>query len=67
MRALENIIKSQDEDIANRERMAESKGEQIRRRFASVDGKIADLKSQGGMLAARMGAQPSAGGGGESS
>jgi flagellar hook-associated protein 2 len=67
MRALENIIKSQDEDIANRERTAESKGEQIRRRFASMDGKIADLKSQGGMLAARMGAQPSAGGGGESS
>ena len=65
MRALENIIKSQDEDIANRERTAESKGEQIRRRFASLDGKIADLKSQGGMLAARMGAQPSAGGGGE--
>ena len=67
MRALENIIKSQDEDITNRERTAESKGEQIRRRFASLDGKIADLKSQGGMLAARMGAQPSAGGGGESS
>ena len=63
LRALDNIIKSQDEDIERRERQAESKGEMIRRRFASLDGQIANMKSQGNFLAARMGApQPSGGG-----
>lgn len=62
MRALDNIIKSQDEDIERRERQAESKGETIRRRFASLDGQIANMKSQGGILAARMGGAPSGGG-----
>ncbi len=63
LRALDGIIKSQDEDIARRERQAESKGEMIRRRFAAVDGRIADMKSQGNFLAARMGAPQSSGGG----
>jgi flagellar hook-associated protein 2 len=61
MRALDNIIKSQDKDIERRERDAEQKGESIRRRFASLDGQIANMKSQGGILAQRMG-----GGGGAS-
>jgi flagellar capping protein FliD len=60
LRSLDNIIKSQDEDISRRERQAESKGESIRRRFASLDGQIANMKSQGAVLAGRMG-----GGGGE--
>jgi flagellar hook-associated protein 2 len=61
MRALDNIIKSQDKDIERRERDAEQKGESIRRRFAALDGQIANMKSQGGILAQRMG-----GGGGAS-
>lgn len=66
LRSLDNIIKSQDEDIERRERQAESKGEMIRRRFAALDGQIANMKSQGNFLAARMGA-PQQGGGGDSS
>jgi len=66
LRALDNIIKSQDADIERRERQAESKGEMIRRRFASLDGQIANMRSQGNFLAARMGA-PQQGGGGDSS
>ena len=61
IRALDNIIKSQDEDISKRERQAETKGEGIRRRFAVLDGQIANMKSQGGVLNARMGGPPSAG------
>ena len=67
MRALENIIKSQDEEIAKREQLAESKGESIRRRFASLDSQIANLQSQGGILAARMGTPTPTGGGGQTS
>ncbi len=63
LRALDNIIKSQDEDIERRERQAESKGEMIRRRFAALDGQIANMKSQGSFLAARMGTPQSSGGG----
>jgi flagellar hook-associated protein 2 len=66
MRALDNIIKSQDEDISRRERDAETKGESIRRRFAALDGQIANMKSQGGILSARMGGgggSPDGGGG----
>lgn len=67
LRALENIIKSQDTEIAKREQLAESKGEAIRRRFASLDSQIANLQSQGGILAARLGSQPPTGGGGQTS
>lgn len=67
LRALENIIKSQDTEIAKREQLAESKGEAIRRRFASLDSQIANLQSQGGILAARLGTQPPTGGGGQTS
>jgi flagellar hook-associated protein 2 len=64
LRALDNVIKSQDEDITRRERQAESKGETIRRRFAALDGQISNMKAQGGILASRMGGPPSADGGG---
>jgi flagellar hook-associated protein 2 len=64
IRALDNIIKSQDETITRRERDAENKGESIRRRFASLDGQIANMKSQGGILAGRMGGGGSPDGGG---
>jgi len=57
IRALDNIIKSQDEDISKRERQAETKGEGIRRRFAVLDGQIANMKSQGGVLNSRMGGE----------
>jgi len=67
IRALENIIKSQDEEISKREQLAESKGESIRRRFASLDSQIANLQSQGGILAARMGTPTPTGGGGQTS
>lgn len=67
IRALENIIKSQDDDIAKREQLAESKGETIRRRFASLDSQIANMQSQGGILAARMGTPSPTGGGGQTS
>jgi flagellar hook-associated protein 2 len=49
-RALENIIKSQDQDIERRERNLVSKEESIRRRFASLEGQIANLQSQGSMF-----------------
>lgn len=55
IRSLENVIKSQDTEIAKREARAEQKGESIRRRFAVLDGQIANMKSQGSVLAGRMG------------
>jgi flagellar hook-associated protein 2 len=64
LRALDNIITSQDKDIERRERDAEQKGESIRRRFASLDGQIANMKSQGGILAQRLGGGGAPDGGG---
>jgi flagellar hook-associated protein 2 len=63
IRALENVIKSQDKEIAKREMHAESKGESIRRRFAVLDGQIANMKSQGSVLSGRMGGGGGGGGG----
>ena len=63
LRSLENVIKSQDTEIAKREARAEQKGEGIRRRFAVLDGQIANMKSQGSVLAGRMGGDGGGGGG----
>lgn len=49
-KALENIIKSQDEDIEKRERNMVMKEEGIRRRFSALEGQIANLQSQGSMF-----------------
>lgn len=54
-RALERIIKNADTDIANRERMMEQKEDSIRRRFASLEGRLSSLKSQGDFLTQRFG------------
>lgn len=62
IRALDSIITSQDKDIERKERQADQKGEMIRRRFAALDGQIANMKSQGAVLAGRMGGAPQGGG-----
>ncbi|MCX6125402.1 MAG: flagellar filament capping protein FliD [Proteobacteria bacterium] len=49
-KALDNIIKSQDGDIERRERGAVQKEEGIRRRFASLEGQIANLQAQGSVF-----------------
>lgn len=50
IRALDNIIKSQDDDIARRERDMGHKEEAIRRRFSALEGQIANLQAQGNAL-----------------
>jgi flagellar hook-associated protein 2 len=64
LRGLDNTIKTQDEGIERRERMLASKEESIRRRFAALEGQMANLQSQGGILAARLGGGGGQGGGG---
>lgn len=53
-RALDNIIKSQDEDIERRERTLTQKEEGIRRRFSALEGQIANLQTQGSMFQGKM-------------
>jgi flagellar hook-associated protein 2 len=49
-KALENIIKSQDEDIERRERNLVGKEEGIRRRFSNLEGQISNLQAQGSIF-----------------
>ena len=57
MRALERVIREQDEDIANKQRTMEQREESIRRRFTSLEGQLIGLKTQGDFLKARFGGQ----------
>lgn len=67
-RALEGIIKQQDEQISRKEQLLEQKEQQIRRKFANLETTMAQLQSQGDFLKARLGAgggmAPQGGGGG---
>lgn len=61
-REFNRVIKTFDNDIERKERIAESRAEAIKRRFASLEQLIGGLNAQGQALQARMG--PAAGGGG---
>ena len=62
-KALDSIIKGQDEGIERKTREVATKEETIRRRFAAMEGQIANLQAQGGVIGAKMGSLGSAGGG----
>lgn len=55
LRGLENIITTQDKDIAKRERQLVEKEESIKRRFASLDSQVSNLNAQGQFLAQKFG------------
>ena len=64
-RGLERIIKNQDKAIEQKERLLEQKEEGIRRRFTALEGRLANLQSQGNFLAARFAGGGGAPGGGK--
>lgn len=55
LRGLTNVIENQDKDIVRRERQLEDKEASIKRRFASLEGRMGDLQAQGNFLSARFG------------
>lgn len=57
IRALDRIIKSQDQDIERRERQLESKEQAIKRRFTALESTLASLKGQSDFLKSRFGGQ----------
>lgn len=70
LRGLDNIIKTQDDDIAKRERAMVQKEEGIRRKFSALEGQISNMQAQSGVLQVKptqMGAISGLSGGGANS
>ena len=55
VRALDNIIKSSDKEIENKERMLAQRAESIKRRFSNLEGTLSGLKAQENFLKQRFG------------
>lgn len=55
IKGLEDVITNQDKDIERRERLLDEKQENIKRRFAALEGQMSGLKAQGDFLSARLG------------
>lgn len=55
IKGLQNIIDNQDKDIERRERLLQQKEQSIRQRFSNLGGRLAELKSQGDFLSAKLG------------
>jgi flagellar hook-associated protein 2 len=55
-RALDSIIKDQDQGIARKEMVASRKAETIKRRFSNLEGQLSGMKAQGDFLAQRFAA-----------
>ncbi|MDQ3231056.1 MAG: flagellar filament capping protein FliD, partial [Pseudobdellovibrionaceae bacterium] len=53
-RALDNIIKDQDQGIARKEQAAAKKADSIKRRFTSLESQLSGMKAQGDFLAQRF-------------
>ena len=57
-REYSRIIKNFDDDIERKERIADSKAESIKRRFAALEQLLGGLNAQGQYLQAKMAQQP---------
>ena len=55
VRALDNIIKTSDKEIENKERMLTQRAESIKRRFSNLEGTLSGLKAQETFLKQRFG------------
>jgi flagellar capping protein FliD len=53
-RALDNIIKDQDQGIQRKEQQAARKADSIKRRFTSLESTLSGMKAQGDFLAQRF-------------
>ncbi|MBP9707325.1 MAG: flagellar filament capping protein FliD [Oligoflexales bacterium] len=60
MKSLDRQIQSQDRDIETKTARAESKAEQIRKQFQSLDGHMAQLNSQDQFISERLAPNPAA-------
>ena len=55
MRGLDQVIKSQDEDIVKKEGQLEQREQMLRRRFTALEGQLASAQSQSSFLAGKFG------------
>jgi flagellar hook-associated protein 2 len=63
VRGMESIIKTQDKDIARRERQLQEREVAIKRKFSALDTRMNSLKAQGNFLSQRFGGGAAPGGG----